>query len=209
MPAAGCIAAAAVQRMQQRCISVIVRCSDTAMTHTDSVLLCFSEHVLFHHGQATQQQQWNPYNTTAAGSSKTRSSCSEQREPDPATAAAAAAAAANSSGLSACALRQRHGSMQLMRGVPGSAAAAATSDSQAEPAAALRAVLLSQYEVALEQFGSLQEALEYLEQQDQQDNLVGLAAEDYNTGHKQRKQHIRRHRQDGMYPGMYSPRAAR
>ncbi|KAF6257343.1 hypothetical protein COO60DRAFT_1626853 [Scenedesmus sp. NREL 46B-D3] len=137
--------------------------------------------------QGTQQRQWNPYNATTADSSRSRSSASAQPSCDPATAAATAAAAAGSSGLSAYALRHQQVGRQQLCGVaegPGSPAAAAGAwGSQPARTAAvgaeLRSVLLSQHEVALEQFGSLQEALDYLEQQDQQDSLVGLAAEDY------------------------------
>jgi hypothetical protein len=165
-----------------------------------------------HQEQGTQQQQWNPCNATAASSNRSRSSTA-QHDSDPAVAAAAAATAANSSGLSAYALRHRHSGRHQLTGLPagpgGSVAAAALGSQPGQAAAAgaaLRSVLLSQHEVALEQFGSLQEALEYLEQQDQQETLVGLAAEDYSTGHKQQKHQGRQRGQGGLYPGMYSPR---
>jgi hypothetical protein len=164
-----------------------------------------------HQGQDVphQQQQWNPYNATTADSRSPRSSASAQPSADPAAAAAATAAAAKSSGLSEYALQQqqrgRHHWVGLPAGHGSSTAAESTWGSQSghhsAVSAALRAVLLSQHDVALEQFGSLQEALEYLEQQDQQDSLVGLAAEDY--GHKQQKQDTRRHREGGQIPGMY------
>jgi hypothetical protein len=116
----------------------------------------------------------------------------------------------NSSGLSAYVLQQRqrgrHHMVGLAAGAGGSAAAGAWGSQpghEAAVSAALRALLLTQHDVALEQFGSLQEALEYLEQFDEQGSLVGLAAEDYSNDHKQYKQQRRRHRQDGQYPGMY------
>jgi hypothetical protein len=104
--------------------------------------------------------------------------------------------------------RGRHHWVGLPAGHGSSTAAESTWGSQSghhsAVSAALRAVLLSQHDVALEQFGSLQEALEYLEQQDQEEGLVGLAAEDY--GDRQQKQHMWRHRQDGHIPGMYVSR---
>jgi hypothetical protein len=164
-----------------------------------------------HQGQDVphHQQQWNPYNATTADSRSSRHSASAQPSADPAAAAAATAAAANSSGLSEYALQQQQRGRHHRVGLPdglGSSTATETawgsqSGQHSAVSAALHAVLLSQHDVALEQFSSLQEALEYLEQQDQQDSLVGLAAEDY--GHKQQKQQMRRHWQDGQIPGMY------
>ncbi|KAF8069581.1 DJA6 [Scenedesmus sp. PABB004] len=117
------------------------------------------------HASGLQQQQQERWWHPGAGG---------QPPPD-AAAAAAAAAGGGSSGLAAGALAAwRGGELAAVRAAGGSASAGAARHGRA----ALRAALLERHALVLESFGSMQEALELLEQLDGQ-ALRGLAAEDY------------------------------
>jgi curved DNA-binding protein CbpA len=98
-----------------------------------------------------------------------------------ATAGATAAAAVNSSGLSASghtrhhstrtAVHQQHAGMLYQSHT--------LSNSSSSILAKTRTLLLEQHNIALEQFSTLQEALQFLQQLDEQCSLLGLASDDY------------------------------
>lgn len=80
-------------------------------------------------------------------------------------------------------------------------------------AEAVREVLLQHHGVALEQFHSMQEALEFLQQLEQQEALLGLAAEDYIDGQeapyrdKLTAQGTAAHDQQQLHWGNFNPGA--
>lgn len=146
----------------------------------------------------TASPQWSS-NSIAQEDDSNQNGTPPNKDPGAATAAAAAAAAA-SSGLSATPQLGSCPSRQLaqagLQDMPGSRPAGSH---------AVRAALLVQHDVALEQFGSMQEALEFLEQLDKQQTLVGLAAEDYQqapaVGHGKPMQQ----KWGNWHPGAFAP----
>lgn len=92
-------------------------------------------------------------------------------------AAATAAAGASSSGLS-----DYRDPLAGAAGAAGDSGHDAGQDSQVQQqSAAVRAALLDQHGIALEQFGSLADAVEALAERDEQQTLVGLAEGDYDN----------------------------
>lgn len=140
-----------------------------------------------------QGHSWNPYNVwmeaySAAHSSSNGSSDSHHgadstgvHGPDDyyaaqrMAAAATAAAGANSSGLSDFA------DPSAAHGTSNDEDASGVDANMQHSPAALRAALLQQHGLALEQFGSLEDALAALAERDERETVVGLAEGDYDS----------------------------
>lgn len=88
-------------------------------------------------------------------------------------AAATAAAGASSSGLS------DYRDPLLAAAAAGSGSGEDAPNTQQQTSAAVRAALLDQHGLTLEQFGSLQDAMAALAEREQQQAVVGLAEGDY------------------------------
>lgn len=136
-------------------------------------------------------QAWSPYNGWmdaygTPGTQQSNSHADASQQPGQHTAdyyaamqqvaTATAAAGANSSSLS----DYKDPLAAAVGGADASTAAGADLREQ-QTSAAVRAALLDEHGLALEQFGSLQDALAALAERDQQQTVVGLAEGDYDN----------------------------
>jgi len=156
---------------------------------------CLDSCVCYWRVHCAQGHSWNPYNVwmeaySAAGHHSSSDGSSDSYHGADLTgghdshnyyaaqrmaAAATAAAGANSSGLSDFA------DPLAAHGTSNDEHASGLDANMQHSPAALRAALLQQHGLALEQFGSLQDALAALAERDERETVVGLAEGDYDS----------------------------